>query len=226
MLQRIIQKLRLLYLRSSVGSFDKFLGLNPFYSGVDQRVISENREKLRPVYEQYVREVSSPDMAASLELTVFLYTLCAANRYTRLLDLGSGLSSFAFRLYARETPGVTVFSVDDDEKWLMKTRDFLSTHKVGTENMMTLEQFLVRNESGFDCILHDLNFVEVRIKYVERILPMINQSGLIIFDDVHKPDYLIDLLAKLTHDGGQTCSLQPTTRDRFGRFSLAYFRSL
>ncbi len=226
MVQRIFQKLRLLYLRSSVGTFNKFLSLNPSYSGTDQRVISENREKLRPVYDQYVREVSSPDMAASLELAVFLYTLCRANRYSRLLDLGSGLSSFVFRLYASETPGVSVFSVDDDEMWLSKTRNFLSQHQVETENVMTLEQLLVQNESGFDCILHDLNFVDVRIKYVERILPMIKRGGVIIFDDVHKPDYLVALLAKLAHDGGQSFSLKPATRDRYGRFSLAYFRAL
>jgi predicted O-methyltransferase YrrM len=153
-----------------------------------------------------------------------LYGLCKANQYNRLLDLGSGFSSYALRLYAKETSGVEVLSVDDDVRWLEKTKDFLAAHSLDTTGLMTLEQFASRDQGGFDCILHDLNFVEERIKYVQRLLPMVRPRGLILLDDVHKPDYMLGALEILSLAPGKVYSLSPATLDRYGRYSMAYVR--
>ncbi len=224
MIQRIFRKLKFLYLRTSLGSYEEFLRRQRNIHALDKHVQEEYRERLRPVYEHYVRDVSSPDMAASLELATFLYGLCKANSYTRLLDLGSGFSSYVFRLYARETSGVEVISVDDDAQWLKKTKDFLDAHDLDTRGMMTIEQFVSQNQDGFDCILHDLNFVEERIKYVQRLLPMVRPGGLMVLDDVHKPDYMLGTLEILSFAPGKIYSLSPATLDRYGRYSMAYIR--
>jgi hypothetical protein len=71
--------------------------------------------------------------------------------------------------------------------------------------------------------LHDLNFVEVRINYVEAVLDRLAPGGLMIFDDVHKRDYLHALLKLLRKRPGSCYSLQPVTADQFGRYALAYF---
>ena len=186
--------------------------------------MEQNKEMLRPYYEQYVQKVSRADMATSLELAAFMFTICKLNRYTKVLDLGSGLSSFVFRLYAMENPGVNVFSVDDDAAWLEKTKDFLHQHRLSTENIFTLEKFLKLNETNFDCILHDLNFVEVRINYVDSIMKILKQEGIVIFDDVHKPDYLFALLTKMKKTNVKMYSLKPITIDSYGRFSLAVIK--
>jgi len=224
MIQGIYRKLRLLYLRTTVGSYEQFLQRQRNLHALDQHLQGEYREKLRPVYEHYVRDVSSPDMAASLELAAFLYGLCKANQYNRLLDLGSGFSSYVFRLYARETSGVEVISVDDDARWLEKTRDFLVSCNLDTNGMMTMQEFVSNDYGKFDCILHDLNFVEERIKYVQRLLPMAKPGGLMVLDDVHKPEYMLGALEILSPAHGNIYSLIPATLDRYGRYSMAYIR--
>lgn len=179
---------------------------------------------LKPYYTEYVQQVSSPAMAASLELAAFMYSICKVTRYTKLLDMGSGLSSFVFRLYAKETPGVKVFSVDDDAAWLEKTKSYLRQNQLDTENMYTLQNFIDLKESGFDCILHDMNFVEVRINYVTLVIEVAKQNGIIIMDDVHKPDYRYALLKKLKNMAVDTFTVKPLTLDSYGRFAFAVLK--
>ena len=220
MIKRIFNKLNFLALKSSVQSQEHFTARKPF-DQLDSKLIRESSARLEPYYLEYVREISSPEMAASLELASFMFSLCKINRYHNLLDLGSGLSSFVFRLYAKEEPGVTVYSIDDDAAWLDKTRSYLAKYELDTSNMYTLDEFLKMNEQNFDCILHDLNFVEVRINYVEQIMGLAAKKGLIIFDDVHKPDYLRALLVKLKQFEAEKYDVKPLTNDAYGRFSLA-----
>lgn len=222
MIRRVVRKLRTLARQSAVGTYQQFLSRFDPDGKLDSKTLSNCRDKLKEPYEQYITEISSANMAASLELGSFLLAVCETKRYTRLLDLGSGLSSFIFRTYANENPGVTVFSVDDDDAWLAKTRGFLKMKGVDASNMMNLPQFLSLNETGFDCVLHDLNFVEVRIHHVSEVLPRVKPGGLVVFDDVHKPDYRAALLDKLANEKGAVFTLKPVTEDQFGRYSMGY----
>lgn len=215
-----MRKIKSLSLQSGVRSYKKFKSIGKF-NHITPEIIARYNTLLKPYYDLYIREVSRADMATSLELATFMYTICEINKYTRLLDMGSGLSSFVFRLYAKEHPGVEVFSVDDDVAWLAKTKDYLSKHKLNTDKMLTLEEFLTLKEFGFDCVLHDLNFVEVRIDFVEKILQTTKDHGIIIFDDVHKPDYQYALLRKLKDNRVKAYDLKSITHDKYGRFALA-----
>lgn len=78
--------------------------------------------------------------------------------------------------------------------------------------------------SGFDCVLHDLNFVEVRINYLPQVLAATAHAGVLILDDVHKPDYLYQVLEKLKHESVTVYNLKPATRDSFNRFALAVLK--
>ncbi len=220
MKERVIRKIKSLSLRSRVLSFNKFKAIGHL-SQINLQTFEHYKTAIKPYYERYIKEVSRADMATSLELATFMYMICNINQYTRLLDMGSGLSSFVFRFYAKEHPGVKIYSVDDDAAWLAKTRDYLVRHDLNTENMLTLEDFMELPDMQFDCILHDLNFVEVRINYVEQILKRLESQGLIIFDDVHKPDYLYALLTKLNDNQVKAYDLKSITLDTYGRFALA-----
>lgn len=223
MIDRVLRKIEFLSLQSGVSSFSQFKKIAK-YNQLDLKIIEQNKEMLRPYYEYYVEEVSLANMAASLELAAFMYTFCTLNHPAKLLDMGSGFSSFVFRLYAKENPNVQVFSVDDDAVWLEKTKDFLALHQLNTEDFYTLNQFLKTTETEFDCILLDLNFVEVRINYVERMLEIAKSNGIIIFDDVHKPDYLFELLVKLKDKNIKAFDLKPITLDQYKRFALAIIK--
>lgn len=220
MIGRVLQRIRLAYYASEK-SFHQFESSNPGYQNFAIRC-GQCREELRPAYERYVKDVSRADMAASLELGAALLALCRTHRWKKLLDLGSGFSSYVFRLYARESSGVEVYSVDDDAEWLKRTMSYLAANELSTEHLMHLDDFLSQGNNSFDCILHDLNFVEVRVKYVQHVLERLSPEGLLIFDDVHKTDYRIDLMKQLRSQGGNMYSLKPITLDRFGRFSFAY----
>jgi predicted O-methyltransferase YrrM len=220
LLNRVARKIKFLLLETRVRNFRQLKKIKPF-DRIDDATLAANKIVLQPYFDEYVREVSVADMAASLELATFIYTACQANRYSKLLDTGSGLSSFVFRLYARGQPGVTVWSVDDDAAWLEKTRTFLTKHGLSVENVVELNDFLALKERDFDCILHDLNFVDVRIKYVDRILDLARPGGFVVFDDVHKPDYRLEVLSLLKHRRASVFSVKPVTQDGFGRFSLA-----
>lgn len=220
MIGKLLRKVEFLSLQARVGSFDQFKKIAKL-DQLDSKIIKQNTEILRPHYEYYIKEVSRADMAASLELATFIYTLCQLNHYTKILDMGSGLSSFVLRLYAKENHGVRIFSVDDDSDWLEKTKEFLKMHQLNTDNVFTLDQFLKSTENEFDCILHDLNFVEVRINYIERMMEVTKSNGIVIFDDVHKPDYLFALLKKLQGGSSKVYNLKPITLDQYNRFALA-----
>jgi len=222
MIGRIFRKIRFNILELRVKSFDELqraLSLDQFNAAVEK-----SRKRLGPYYSDYVQNVSSPEMAASLELAAFMYTLCKIKQYKNLLDTGSGLSSFVFRLYASETPGVTVTSIDDDAAWLDKTKQYLQRHQLGVENMYTVQEFVDTAVSGFDCILHDMNFVEVRINYVELVVQRLAQSGVIIMDDVHKPDYRFALLKKLQNMNVDCYTVKSETFDSYGRYAFAVMK--
>ncbi|MFZ1808153.1 MAG: methyltransferase domain-containing protein [Cyclobacteriaceae bacterium] len=201
---------------SAVEKFSLFANLNI--------EIKQNKKRLQPYYEHYIESVSRADMAASVELAAFMFSICKINQFTKVLDMGSGLSSFVFRLYAKETSGVRVFSVDDDVEWLDKTKDFLRHYELDIDNIFTLDHFLKSDETKFDCILHDLNFAEVRINYIEQLMSMVKSGGLVVFDDVHKPDYLFALLKKLNGIRCTIFNLKPVTLDSYGRFSLVVLK--
>ena len=224
MISRLIAKIRFLLLRSQMGDFDQFKMIQPF-DQLEHSLLQKNRELLKPHYDYYVKEVSREDMAISLELATCLYSICCVGRYEKILDVGSGFSSFVFRLYARETPGVCVYSVDDDEEWLHKTREFLIANNLTVKNTYRLDQFLLSKENEFDFILNDLNFVDIRLNYSERIMEISKPNGLVIFDDVHKPEYLFPLLSRLSKLKIKVFSLKAVTFDPFGRYSLAAIKT-
>lgn len=220
MILRVLRQIDYLRLHQRIKSFDLAKAFFPEFEAHFRDCLIQ----LKPVHDDYVNRISRPDMAASLELGAFLCAACISRQPRRLLDLGSGFSSFVLRSYARQNAGVTVISVDDDSAWLGKTAQFLDEQGLGKENLLLLHDFLNTMQDPFDLILHDLNFVEVRINYVEAVLDRLAPGGVIIFDDVHKRDYLHSLLKLIKGKPGTCYSLEPVTADQYGRYALVYIR--
>lgn len=219
-MKRIARKLRFLFLKKRVKSFNAF-NRQVAFGKINHHVYQESMVLLQPIYKKYIEEISNANMAASLEVSAFMYTLCKINNYRKLLDLGSGLSSVVFRLYAREHPEVEVYSVDDNERWLTKTKDYLRSNDFKNVNVSSLSEFIELNESGFDFVFYDMNFVEVRINYIGWLLGLVKKNGIIIVDDVHKRDYYFSLLEELKAEPFDIFSLKQFTLDRFERYALA-----
>ena len=103
MINRIIRKAKFLFHEFRVkgnAEFQQVVSLNSI-----DTILEENSKKLKPYYIEYVKNVSSPEMAASLELATFMYTLCHVKQYKRLLDMGSGLRLIYISVICKRNTG-------------------------------------------------------------------------------------------------------------------------
>lgn len=162
-------------------------------------------EGMRSAYLEYVKEVSKPEWAISWQLACFLDKTIHQLKPKRMLDLGSGFSSFVFRSNNAE-----VISADKDPKWLERTREFLSKHKLSADNV--IEGF-DKIEGEFDLILLDYA-IEDRVA----LFKFAREHGkVIVLDDMHFKLYR-EAAAEFFKDD-LVFDLKEETMDTFGRYS-------
>lgn len=193
-----------------------------------------NEEKYKTLFDSiksehkiYIENISSPEMAMSLELAYFIMNYCIKYKPTRLLDLGSGFSSFVFRLFQNnfKEMDIIVYSVDDNDKWLLKTKDYLNKHSLKIDNLHNLEDFKNLNlKEYFDLILLDLNFVEIRKEYLNFSMNLISEKGLLIVDDVHKVEFLREVKKAAKINEFKLSNIKTLTIDKLGRYAIALTR--
>ena len=178
--------------------------------------------EIRAVYLEYTEDVSYEGMPISFESACLLWSLCEALEPARILDMGSGFSSFVFRRYqvtARVKP--EIWSVDESAEWLEKTREFLRSHDLSDQDMFTWDDFQVLAPPEFDVILHDLGIMSERPDILERILALTKNEGIVIVDDYQNPIYRAEVDQRLRrYDILTTDSVRWLTLDRFLRYSL------
>jgi len=182
--------------------------------------IAKYRDEIMPQYQEYVRDVSNPIMAASFELSVFLLILCDLIRPQRVADFGSGFSSFVFRFYAKHHPGIEVWSVDDSQEWLDKTGEFLISKNMSADNLFSLESIKKKKDISFDLILYDMGTFEVRMSNLNFVLGMLSQDGVIVLDDMHGADYAFFVLDSLRKNHFKRYSAWHYTKDDLGRYAF------
>jgi predicted O-methyltransferase YrrM len=164
-------------------------------------------------------------MAVSLELAAFLAALCESARPCRILDVGSGFTSYVFRRYIDPTD-CQVWSVDDDPEWLDRTAAFLRASDLPVDNMLTWEEFRQNTTLNFDLVCHDIGNKTGRAASLPAILSVTAPGGLVIIDDLHKPRNRPAITATLQQGGHSYWSLRGVTLDSFGRYALLARKSL
>ena len=193
----------------------------------NQKSIIENNktifDQIRQKHQSYIRNISSPEMAMSLELANFIMEYCLNNKPKYLLDLGSGFSSYIFRHYQKNDPtgNIVVFSVDDNDDWLAKTKAFLIDEELSTDNLINLNTLTSSNYNNyFDFILLDLNFIEVRKNYIKYTTDLLKINGFAIIDDVHKVEFLREVKKISNQNNLKLTNIRKKTIDFFGRFAI------
>ena len=213
MIADFLKRTHLKILRRRLHSF------NALCKALDFKPSTISEDEFQPYYQEYTTTISSPNMAASLQLASFVYSLCETVRPAKVLDLGSGFSSFVLRYYAKIDSNCQVWSVDDDEKWLEKSRQYVVKEGLSTQNMVILENFVKSGEKDFDLILLDLNFVEVRKDYINLCVERCRSKGLIIFDDVHKSEFEYEVLLQTANTPVKLFDAKPVTLDSYQRYA-------
>jgi len=168
----------------------------------------------------YVSSVSKANHAASLEFCVLVDLLVRLRSPRRVVDLGSGFTSFLLRTWAAETPDdpPEVWSVDDHAGWLEKTRGWLGEQGLNDEHLVTWDDFVGNNPGNFDLVLHDMGSMETRARTLDAVLDLSAPGGLVVIDDVHKPDFRRFAIERLEARGQPFFSLKAWTRDSLTRY--------
>jgi len=181
----------------------------------------EFRNRIFPHYDEYIHRVSNEIMTASLELCLFLLSLCEFHRPKRILDLGSGFSSFLFRSYAAGAdPEPEVWSVDDSAEWLEKTRSYLAAHDLPVANLLTWDALVARDAGRFDLVLYDLGGFDFRKDSFPRVLEFSGENAFLVVDDMHAAEFGRSVIRHLRKAGLPYFSAWTYTNDKYGRYSL------
>jgi predicted O-methyltransferase YrrM len=176
------------------------------------------RKTLEDAHRHYVQNVSSPEMAVSWESCRLLCSLANVLRPQRILDLGSGFSSYLLRSWAQALQNAAhVVSVDDNAFWLEKTREFLKSKNLDTGELHTWESFSLLKQRPFDLIFHDLGSMETRAATLPAVLKLRAPEGIVVLDDVHKRAYRPRAMLEVERAGLEYISAGRLTHDAFGR---------
>lgn len=177
---------------------------------------------LRDTHRDYIRNFSAPLITLSLNRAAFLLFLSRTLAPARVLDLGSGFSSYVFRLYQKDNPGVQILSVDDSAEWLEQTRRFLKKYDLPVESLM-LHDEMSKTASGLHC---DLCFLDMGDLPMRRaLLPALGayareNGAVVIVDDFHVPTYRRFIRRFCAAQGLQLFSLRRVTRRRLSHAAL------
>ena len=187
------------------------------------------KKPLQNYYDDYVANVSRSDMAISLETATFLNFVVSTRKPSSILDLGSGFSSFVFRKFS--DPQCEIYSIDDSQEWLDKSKDFLIRNNTRHNNMQTWDVFLNdfkrhNPDFKFDLVFHDLGGMKTRQRTLNDILSFSSESGVIIFDDIHKSDYYKAVYALSIENNFYFEPMKSLTLDSYGRYvGIGYKKS-
>lgn len=178
-----------------------------------------HRYLLMPQYLDYVARVSWADHAVSIGTAAVLAQLCERHRPARVLDTGSGFSSYVLRRYAAEH-GTEVVSVDDDADWMRKTAAYLEGHGLADLGELVLwDDFSSAAQGQFDLIFHDLGTFETRVNTMPAIDDLVAPSGLVVYDDVVIPSIRAAARELCAVKGRDYFSLRHITLDEISRYS-------
>lgn len=170
---------------------------------------------VRKVYEVYTKTVSKAGWPIGWRVSTLLIGLMNKMKLNRILDLGSGWSSYLLRL-----GGAKVWSIDTDAKWLEKTKSFLTQFNQLNGHFGLLEDFEFPTEQTYDLVLIDSKPGARRYE----MFPSIKRccKGIVVFDDWNN-DKIREPAERIFNDWNIQ-NLERETKDRWERFIAVAYR--
>ena len=182
--------------------------------------LRQSEQELRVAHSEYTSTVSSVDMAASLQCCGLLRALLTTLRPEKVLNLGSGFSSYVLRRYGPDVGSHHIVCVDDDEDWLELTRNYLQGRQLDTVNTLSWTEFALHHaREEFDLVFYDLGRMPTRTLILPLATTWVRETtGLLILDDVHKPAYR-EAVSKSLNGICTIDDISDLTTDELGRFA-------
>ena len=157
-----------------------------------RKIYRENEKdytsKLEDMYLYYTTNISNASMAASLKCCVFLLCLYKALEPEKILDLGSGFSSYALRYFnGRFLPDSEIYSVDSSKGWLEKSKQFCQLNTLNDEHFYHWDE-IKGKKIPFELIFMDIDFSKNRVNYYNPVCKQfLAEKTFMLADDMHKP---------------------------------------
>jgi hypothetical protein len=169
-------------------------------------------------WEWYFSHIS--DSVVSIKYSVCLWCLCEWLKPESIIDLGSGFTSLALRLY-REfySPELTVYTVDSDPYWLMNSCCYCKDHGVEDQHFYTWNDFVLKGIRG-DIVSMDIDNSRPRRQYIEKSVQLARFA--ILFDDMHKAHIRqpVHKFFKTHNRCHELLDIKDKTHDKWGRYAL------
>jgi len=175
-------------------------------------------DRLVPAYRAYCTTVSKRSMALSIETCAFLWWLCVELDAHAVADLGSGFSSYVLRLYASEADHlVLVASVDDNDDWLTKTRDFMVGQGLDPKGLFGDEWR--DHPAQYDVICHDYSSGDRRDEWMLIAAEHLAPGGVLLFDDAQNVRHHWAMAEAARRNGLRLFDVYEQTVDEVGRYA-------
>jgi len=175
--------------------------------------VAMDRGAFEAAFADYITHYSVETEAISLAASYYLLETLHRGHVKRVLDLGTGWSSYVFRFYKKMfAKEMTICSVDESEHWLGMTARFLAKHDLDTSDLRLWPR---TGERGYDLVFLDMGRPWERHACVAPALK--KAEGMLVCNDLHYEGYRTQLQNTLGAMGLVLTPI-PETTDRFGRF--------
>ncbi|NQT91082.1 MAG: hypothetical protein HQ558_07500 [Candidatus Omnitrophica bacterium] len=182
------------------------------------------KQALEPAYQDYITSISTPESAISLECACLVMFLARTLKPKVILDMGSGFSSYIFRLYQKEAGSCEVCSVDDSAHWLENTKAYISKHGLSIEGLYEWGDFNRKYQSmRADLILFDFSTPSTRLAALPMLIRYCHKDTLICADDVHKTSIREGLENFIRLHGLHYMDTASIAKDSYGRYQRILF---
>jgi predicted O-methyltransferase YrrM len=182
--------------------------------------LARHRGELAAMHHAYATEVSAPNHAVSLPAAAMLAALIEVRSPRRVLDLGSGFSSYVVRAYA--PLDCEVVSVDDSPAWLARTQAYLGQQGVADRGSLVDIEWLHGDDSSFDLVFNDMGHMPTRCRWLPEVVRHIAPGGVMLIDDYQKFRYRELVKAYARIEGAAVMSLRRWTRNDFGGYTALW----
>jgi predicted O-methyltransferase YrrM len=170
-------------------------------------------------YNYYIENISSRPMAASLPCCIYLLALYDRLLPLKVLELGSGFTSYCLRFYKKlRNINSEIYSIDTSKEWLETSKNYCKERELDINNFQIWDYFKECREK-FDLIFVDIDSGPRRHLYFESVFKQFSKVGTFIYlDDLHKPQVYKNLDSILSTINHKRYNIKDLTIDR-KRFS-------
>lgn len=188
--------------------------------------------ELRGAYCRYMAQCTRDDYPITMGQACFMLAFLRSTPPRRILDLGSGFSSYVFARYAAELPPAerpSVYAVDDSAFWLERTREFLDSEGIDGdlfEGFADWNQLCEESPEPFDFINVDIGTLEFRGDVIGQVLTKyLSPQGRGFVDDMHFPEYRRAALAGIRRAGCASLRIPSLCGDEYQKVAFVVYKA-